>query len=126
MLYIKKSPGEKLFDIFNVTALILLAATLVALLSGAASADTVHLENGSVVEGRARRVGDHVVVVTPAGEVKLPAAEVTSDPSGVSPVPISVIWPFSNRTSAPLSAGPSMVTTVSAALSKYDVMLRGA
>lgn len=51
---------------------------LLAVLAVTASADQVHLQNGNVVEGRAHRAGDSVVIVTPAGEVKLPASEVTS------------------------------------------------
>jgi len=52
------------------TMLVVLAAALPA------SADDVHLTNGGMVEGKARRVGDKVVIETPAGTVELAASEV--------------------------------------------------
>lgn len=39
-------------------------------------ADDVILVNGAKLEGNAQRVGDEVVVVTPGGELRLPASEV--------------------------------------------------
>lgn len=53
-----------------------LVLPVLALLAGVAAADDVHLTNGNTLEGHARRVGDEVVVATPAGELRLPAAEV--------------------------------------------------
>jgi len=45
-------------------------------LAGHASADRVHLKSGSVIEGRAHRDGDKVVVEVDSGELALPASEV--------------------------------------------------
>ncbi len=56
----------------------LVCLSFVAVLAAGAAADEVRLVNGNVVEGRAKRVGDTVVVVTTAGEVKLPAKDVAS------------------------------------------------
>jgi hypothetical protein len=46
------------------------------MLAGHASADRVHLTSGSVIEGRAHRDGDRVVVEIDSGEVALPASVV--------------------------------------------------
>ncbi len=46
------------------------------LLSTVAMADDVQLVNGKTIEGKARRVGDEVIVETSAGELRLPADEV--------------------------------------------------
>ena len=54
----------------------LLGLLLVLLAAGTASADSVHLTNGGVVEGNARRVGQKVIVETPAGTLELAASEV--------------------------------------------------
>src|SRR4051812_23934000 len=54
------------------------------LLAGQASADRVHLVSGSVIEGRAKRDGDKVVVQVDSGEVGIPAEEVASIESGKS------------------------------------------
>ncbi len=53
-----------------------LATLLLAAAAAAAAADDVHLTNGNTLEGHARRVGNEVVVVTAAGELRLPASEV--------------------------------------------------
>jgi len=61
-------------------ALTLLVPTL--LLLGAAAlpalADDVHLTNGGMLEGKARRIGDKVVVETQNGTVELRVSEVKS------------------------------------------------
>ena len=54
----------------------LLLALSLLLLAAPATADEVRLTNGGSVEGHATRDGDHVVVVTPAGEIRLRAEEV--------------------------------------------------
>ena len=56
----------------------LLGAAALLVCSSVAAADTVSLRNGAVLEGRTRREGDHVVVVTGSGEMRLPAAQVVS------------------------------------------------
>ena len=56
--------------------LFVLTPALVLALAVNASADDVHLVNGGVVEGKAARVGDKVIVETPAGKVELKASEV--------------------------------------------------
>ncbi len=55
---------------------LLLGVLVVLLAAGTASADSVHLTNGGVVEGKARRVGQKVIVETPAGTLELAASEV--------------------------------------------------
>jgi hypothetical protein len=51
-------------------------AAYVLALAGLAHADEVHLQGGSVIEGRASRQGDTVVVRVEAGEIRLPADSV--------------------------------------------------
>src|SRR5204862_62074 len=52
------------------------AVAAVLCLASAALADDVVLENGNRIEGKARREGAEVVIVTPHGEIRLPAADV--------------------------------------------------
>jgi hypothetical protein len=53
-----------------------LVPLLLVLAAAPAAADEVRLTNGNTIEGHARKVGDEVVVETPAGELRLRAAEV--------------------------------------------------
>lgn len=63
-------PIRRLAPVLVLAALPCLAVT--------AAADEVHLSNGRKLEGKARRVGDEVVVQLAAGEVRLPAKDVLS------------------------------------------------
>ena len=56
------------------------AFVLLALAGSAATAlaDDIHLTNGGKLEGKARRIGDEVVVESATGEVRLPAKDVKS------------------------------------------------
>lgn len=51
-----------------------------------ARADRVHLKEGSVIEGKAERRGDKVVIQLESGEVSLPARDVVKIESAVSPL----------------------------------------
>lgn len=51
-------------------------ATLLLAAAGVAHADEVHLQGGSVIEGRATRDGDTVIVRMESGEIRLPADSV--------------------------------------------------
>jgi len=57
-------------------------AALVVTLAPFAAADTVTLTNGNQLEGKARRVGDRVIIKTPGGEMSLEASEVRSIAKG--------------------------------------------
>jgi len=57
-----------------------------SLLSVPVSADKVHLVSGTVIEGKARRQGDKVIVEVESGEVTLPADAVQRIESGTSDV----------------------------------------
>ena len=72
-------PGAPEFEtIMHRTAFPLAAAFLTLALAAPAAADTVHLTNGSTLEGKATRQGDVVIVKTRHGEVKIAAAQVRS------------------------------------------------
>ena len=69
------------------------------MLAGHASADRVHLVSGSVIEGRAKRDGDRVVVEVDSGELALPASEVARIESSESDLQrvdamSSLMWPY--------------------------------
>lgn len=56
------------------------------LLAGVAQADKVHLVDGAVIEGKATRQGDKVVIELESGQVTLAADDVAKIESGSSPV----------------------------------------
>jgi hypothetical protein len=55
---------------------VVLAALITALASASAQADRVHLVGGSVIEGKATRHGDRVIVELGSGEIRVAASEV--------------------------------------------------
>ncbi|MFI5307007.1 MAG: hypothetical protein ACHQ53_06635 [Polyangiales bacterium] len=55
---------------------IAIVSLVLALSAGVARADTVHLVGGNVIDGKAERKGDKVVVELESGEVTLPAESV--------------------------------------------------
>lgn len=56
------------------------------LCAGAAHADRVHLVDGAVIEGKATREGDRVVIEVDSGNLALPADQVTRIEPAASPV----------------------------------------
>jgi hypothetical protein len=56
------------------------------LISGVAQADRVHLVDGAVIEGKATRQGNKVVIELESGQVTLAAGDVAKIESGSSPV----------------------------------------
>jgi hypothetical protein len=61
-------------------------AFILCLLPGTAFADQVHLVGGSMIEGKASRKGDKVVIEIESGEIALSASEVEAIEPGPSPV----------------------------------------
>ena len=55
---------------------IVLTLVGLALMVSPALGDDIHLTNGGTLEGKARRVGDEVIVTTGSGEVRFPAKDV--------------------------------------------------